>query len=782
MQEIASIQETFEETNQEAFFNGYPAIRVDIFRMGTQTPIEISDQVRDYAKTLREDLPKGVQIAVWGDSSEIYRDRIYLLARNAFLGLILVLLLLGLFLEPKLAFWVTVGIPISIIGSFLFIPLYGASINMVSLFAFIVTLGIIVDDAVVVGEIIYQKREKGVPFLQAAVEGAKEIAGPVTFAVLTNIAAFMPLFFIPGVMGKIFIQIPSIVVSVFLISLIESLFVLPAHLTHPKSNSLFWRTLTYPSLFFEKLLKSFIRTIYTCILKFVLRHRYLTVTFGVSILIVALGVVGGGIIQFSFLPRVDNDLVSAQAVMPFGIPIETSQKVQKQMVNAAKKVIQENGGDISRGVYTQIGTMLREGGPPIDQQRGGPGSHLIGVQVFLVPTDQRKISGVGFANAWREATGDITGLQSIVFNATIGSTGGKPVDIELSHSSVETIESAAVELAEELKGYAGVTDINSGVSLGKPQYNFKITPEARSLGITSQDLANQVRWSFYGAEALRQQRGRNEIKVMVRLPEQERKRLATVEELILRSNTGGEIPLSVAADVTEQRAYTMIRRSEGRRVISVTADVDENIANANEIIDNITKTDLPELLDRYPGLSYTLEGQQREQSESLETMAYGFMFALIAIYALLAIPFKSYIQPLIVMTSIPFGIIGAIIGHLLLGYELSIISILGIVALSGVVVNDSLVLIVTTNRFRADGSTPYEAIIQSAPLRFRPILLTSLTTFFGLAPMIFETSLQARFLIPMAISLGFGILFATGIILLIVPSIYLIVEDIRSKF
>lgn len=777
LQEIADLQEGFEDTDQEAFFDGKPAIRVDVYRVGDQTPMGISAEVREYIKEAQETLPESVKMATWNDSSEAFRDRIDLLVRNAGLGLVLVLILLGLFLEPRLAFWVTIGIPISIIGSFIFVPFTAASINMIALFAFIVTLGIVVDDAIVVGENIYQKREEGMSHLEASIVGAKEISVPVVFAIMTNIAAFIPLFFVPGSIGKIFMQIPAVVVVVLLISLIESLYVLPSHLVTRRENP-FWKKIGRPSVVVEKWLHYFIDHVYVRQLRWALRNRYLTVASGIALLIVSVGCVLGGIIQFSYLPRIDMDLVTSQAVLPFGIPIEKSREIQQRIVQAAQKVVERNGGDISRGIYTQVGTAIPGGGPALGARTGEIGSHLVGIQVFLVPSDQRKLSGVEFAKEWREELGEIPGVETISFSAQVTTGGGPPIEIELSHRDRQLLEQASQELAVQLRSYNGVDDIDDGVTVGKPQMNFRLKPEARSLGIKVRDLANQVRASFYGAEALRQQRGRNEVKVMVRLPEEERKTVYTAEELILRTPDGGEIPLKEAADVNLGRSYTSIRRSEGRRVLSVTADVDENVANANEILGDIEENVLPAILHKYRGLSYGLEGQQKDQRESIEALSIGFAFAMIAIYTLLAVPFKSYFQPAIVMTSIPFGIIGAMIGHWLLGYELSIISMFGIIALTGVVVNDSLVLVVTTNRMRRDGMAVFDAIIKAGAKRFRPIILTSLTTFFGLAPMIFETSMQARFLIPMAVSLGFGVLFSTFIVLLLVPAFYLILEDI----
>ena len=781
--DIAELKDGFEDTDQEAYFNDKRAIRVDVYRVGKETPQSISDNVRSYIQEVQPDLPEHVGLAIWDDNSEIYRDRIRLLLKNAALGLVFVLIMLGLFLDPRLAFWVTLGIPVSILGSFLFIPLTGATINMISLFAFIVTLGIIVDDAVVVGENIYEKRSQGIPYLQAAIEGAREIATPVVFAVLTNIAAFVPLFFVPGSSGNLFRQIPSVTVMVFIISLIESLFVLPAHLAHKHIPSLFWKFAGYPQRLFGRLLSAFIERVYKPTIGFVIAFRYLAFAIGLAILFLAIGIIAGGHIGFTYVPRIDRDVVTAQATLPFGVPMESARKIRQRLIAAAERTIEENGGhDIVKGIYTQIGSPVATTGRPSTEAGAGTrGSHLVGVQVALVPSDQRTISGTSFAKAWRESVANIAELETLSFRAETGRDDGSAIDIQLNHRSRDVLERAAAELAELLKNYAGVKDIDDGVALGKPQMSFRIRPEARSLGINTTQLARQVRTAFYGAEALRQQRGRNEVKVMVRLPEKDRKRYHTVEQLILRTEAGSEIPLAEAVDVEERRSYTTIRRQEVRRIIAVTADVDETVSNANTIINELVANELPDLIAKYPGLNYSLEGEQSSQRETLGALAIGFILTLFVLYGLLAIPFKSYTQPLVVMLSIPFGIIGAVIGHILLGYQLSIISMFGVIALAGVVVNDSMVLIVTANTLRQqEGVSAVEAIFRAGVRRFRPIMLTSLTTFFGLAPMIFETSVQARFLIPMAISIGFGILFSTIIILAIVPSVYLILEDILN--
>ena len=795
VKDMATILDGFEDTDEEAFYNGQRAIQVQVYRVGQETPQSVSRSVRAYLATMRTELPEGLGLAIWNDESEIYQDRMQLLLKNAGLGLILVLVLLGLFLDVKLAFWVTVGLPTSIIGAFLFIPLTGASINMISLFAFIVTLGIIVDDAVVAGEIIYQKREQGLPFRDAAVAGAREISGPIVFAVLTNIAAFLPLFFVPGDLGNFMRQIPSVVVAVLVVSLIESLFILPAHLAVTRPPTAFWHTLDRPRRWFSGAMHTFILTRYQPFLHTVIANRYVTAAVGTACLILTVGTVAGGHLPFRFIPAIDSEIVTAQATLPYGAPMTSSRAVLDHLLKAANATIEHRGGvsthppchscerrnPVVRGMYAQIGAPLQQAGPG-DSTQETSGSHRVGMMVFLVPADHRDFSGADFARDWRATIGTIPGLESLTLNAEIGPTGGSPIDIQLTHRSRATLEAAATELAGALAGYQGVQDIDDGVSLGKPQWNFRIKPVGTSLGLNAMDLARQVRAAFYGVEALRQQRGRDEVKVMVRLPEAERRSPFTVEQLILRTGEGGEIPLAEAAETERGHAYTEIKRRDGRRVVAVTADVDARISSANTIIGEVVAHDLAALQQKYPGLGYSLEGQQASQQESLSAMGVGFALALLLIYGLLAIPFRSYLQPLIVMLTIPFSMIGAVVGHLLLGYGLSLISLFGIVALAGVVVNDSLVLIVATNHIHHTQRVSLKtAVVQGAMKRFRPIVLTSLTTFFGLAPMMFETSLQARFIIPMAISLGFGILFATLVVLTFVPSVYLIAEDVTRR-
>ena len=776
--DMATITDGFQDVNLDNLVNGMPAVTVDVYRVGTESPISISDAVTDYLAGLAAELPPGMTAEIIQDDSIEYRGRINLLLRNALLGLALVLLMLGLFLEPRLAFWVTLGIPISILGSFLFLSSTEASINMISLFAFIVTLGIIVDDAIVVGENIYEKREQGMPALDAAIEGARQISGPVTFAVLTNMVAFAPMLFVPGASGRLFLQIPAVAISVFLISLIESVFILPAHLAHSPRRTLFWRIVSLPSDYFSRGLRRFIAGVYAPIVRLATSAHYLTISIGLGMLALSVSLVIGGWIPFTFLPSIDADFIRVNARLPVGVPYERTLEIKDRVMMAFDQTVEQLGGPQTIKSIQTITGGRATGGGPISRSSSGS-ENVFGLNVELVPESERSFSARDFSRSWSELTGDLPGVESISFSSELGRPSGSAIDVELSHRDSVILDQASRSLADSLRGYAGLSSIDSGVARGKMQLNYELTPEARSLGLDSMELARQTRSYLFGAEALRQQRGRNELRVMVRLPEAERTTLHTLENLLLRAPDGTEIPLPEAVEVTEGRAYTTIKRTDGRRVNSVTADLDPAITNGNQVVAALETEVIPRLTRQFPGLTWNFEGEQSEQWESLSSLWTGFGYAMFVIYALLAIAFRSWGQPLVVMSAIPFGIIGAIIGHLIMGYSMSLISLFGIVALSGVVVNDSLVLLVTVNEYRKKnpGWTTARVVCEAGARRFRPIILTSVTTFCGLLPMIFETSVQARFLIPMAISIAFGIIFATFIILLIVPSLYLALDD-----
>ncbi len=778
LEDIATVIDGFADNDIITIYNGQPAVRLDVYRVGDQTPISVSESVQETLAAFEKRLPGNVAVKVLNDMSEVYAQRMDLLLTNGYLGLGLVFLFLALFLEPRLAFWVAMGIPISFLGAFLVLPLLGVSINMITMFAFLISLGIVVDDAIVVGENVFTMREQGMPPLQAAIEGGKRIAMPVTFSVLTNIVAFMPLLFIPGTMGKIFWSIPIVVISVFAVSLIESLFVLPAHLAHLKegggkreSRIMAWIT-KHQQRVAGGLLR-FIQNVYRPVLDWCVQWRYASVMVGFGLLILTGAYVQSGRLGFTLMPKVESDYAFVQAELPYGSAAAKSEAVLEQLLAAAEVVMEENGGEaLVEGMDSKIGGAGRD----------ISGSHVVKTKVYLTAADVRPISTEEFVELWRKEVGVIPGLESISFAADKGGPGsGGALEFELSHSDVTVLESAARDLADALTYYPRVKDIDDGFSPGKQQLDFTVTPAGMSLGLTAQSVADQVRAAYYGTEVLRQQRGRNEIKVVVRRPESERISEYDLEELMIMTPSGVEVLLRDVVNIERGRAYTVIRRRDGRRVLSVSADVNPR-NQGTQVMNAVLAETMPELKAKYPGLSYSMQGKQADMSESTTSLIGGLLMAMLLIYALLAIPFKSYVQPLIIMVCIPFGAVGAVFGHILMGYSISLMSLLGIVALAGVVVNDSLVFIDYANGVRKVGKCAHDAVLEAGTARFRPILLTTLTTFSGLAPMILETSRQAKFLIPMAISLGFGILFATVITLILVPAMYMILEDVKAWF
>ncbi len=765
LEQLAQIHDGFEDTDRYATFNGQPTVMLEVYRVGDQTPISVADAVRHKIDDIRQILPQGLAIEVRNDRSVIYRQRLDLMVNNGLMGLGLVFILLALFLEARLAFWVSLGIPVSFLGAMLILPAMGVSINMISMFAFIVTLGIVVDDAIVVGENVYYHRQNGLSWFSAAVRGAGEIAMPVNFSVLTNMVAFMPLFFVPGILGKVFRQIPVVVISVFAISLVESLFILPAHLAqrHRKSEKSFFVWLSDRQRRFSDGFSRKIRTWYGPFLSKTLQWRYLTISIGIAVLILAIGFIKSGRMGFELFPKIESDYAVATARLPFGTAVQKTEKVQQQLIQSAQQVVAQNGAQqLSEGIYS-----LLDG-------------NTCAVRIYLTPPEMRPLSTARVTQLWRDKTGPIAGLETIKFESDAGGPGrGAAITVELSHRNIEVLERASAELADALAYYPEVMDIDDGFSPGKQQIDFKIRPEGESLGLTSREVARQVRNAYYGAEALRQQRGRNEVKVMVRLPKSQRATEQSLEEMILRTPTGKEVPLREAVTFSRGRAYTTIDRRAGRRIVTVSADCRPR-SKAGQIIEGLKADILPALQQKYQELTYSFEGRQADRRESMQALFKGLLVALIIIFAMLAIPFNSYIQPVIIMVAIPFGIVGAVLGHLIMGYSLSVMSMFGVVALSGVVVNDSLVLVDWANRRRLTRMHARQAIHEAAIHRFRPIMLTTLTTFGGLAPIMFETSRQARFLIPMAVSLGFGILFATVITLVLVPAFYLVVEDLKQ--
>ena len=774
LSDVATITDGFEDTDQAGYWGGAPAVQLEVFRTGDETPSKVARLSREYADELRAQVPEGISIDIWDDDSIVLEARISLLTRNARWGLLLVVAILAMFLDLRLAFWVSLGIPISYFGTLFLMPGMGVSINMITLFAFIVTLGLVVDDAIVVGEAAYAHMEAGMSRLEASIAGAKEMAVPVTFAILTSVAAFSPLLFVPGIMGKVFIYIPLVVITILLFSLVESFWILPAHLGHGSAAATKGTRL---SRWTQGKLDTFIERVYRPFLYRAMAARYLVLSIAVALFAITIGLVASGRVPFNFFPRVEIDVVTASVRLPYGSPVEQTERVRVMLEEAADRALEPLGGDeVVVGTYTLLGEA--PGG------RFGPGEtggHLLTIQLELVHADERDFGARQFATAWREQVPPMAGIEAMTFGGSGGPHAGSDIAVQLSHSDPLLLADASRELATTLGGYSELMNIDNTLKPGKEQLDFHLKPEAMTLGVTASALATQLRGSFYGAEALREQRGRNELKVMVRLPESQRSSEWDLEMMQIRTPTGGFVPLQTVADYERSRAATSINREEGRPVIDVSADLKPGVDSAREVRDDLDENVIPALVAKYPGLDWSSVGAAREQKESMKALGKGYLLALIAIYALLAIPFRSYIQPLIVMSAIPFGLVGAVAGHMLMGYELSVMSFFGIIALSGVVVNDSLVLIDATNRLREAGANATDAIVGGAVRRLRPIILTSLTTFFGLAPMLLETDVQARFLIPMAISLGCGVLFGTFVILILVPALYMIVEDARDR-
>jgi multidrug efflux pump subunit AcrB len=793
--DVATVVDGFEETDQRARFDGNPAVLIQVFRVGGQSALEVAESVKKYIVEAQSRVPEGITLTTWQDDSRVLRSRLDLLLRNGRAGFVLVVLILALFLRLKLSFWASLGIPISFLGTLLLMPALDVSINLISLFAFIVVLGIVVDDAIVVGEHIFAHYERGKSRLEAAVAGASGMAVPVIFAVLTTIAAFAPLLAVPGAMGKIFKVIPLIVIPTLLFSLFECLFILPAHLSHLEQKKVEKRVRGISALwkgfrgFFDGALKFFISRIYSPVLSLALSFRYATMAVGVATLLITVGVVGSGRIKFEFFPEVEADYVIARLTMPLGTPVEVTIQAVTRIERSLNQLREEIDGQSegSESVFRHVLTSIGEQ-PSLARGRGhrsasgsDSGGYLAEVNVELAPSEERSLSSTQLAERWRELTGQIPDVVELEFTSSLFSAGDD-IDVQLTGADVSKLRQAANELKEELKIYPGVYDISDSFRAGKKEVKLKIKPEAEILNLSQMNLARQVRQAFYGEEAQRIQRGRDDVRIMVRYPRKERSSLGYLENMRIRAPGGMEVPFSTVAEAETGRGYSAIDRVDRRRSINVTAKVDSSKANANEVIAELERVNLSELLRRFPEIGYTLEGEQREQQETLDALGQGFTLALLAIFALMAVPLRSYLQPIIIMTAIPFGLVGAVWGHMILGYNLTILSGFGMVALSGVVVNDSLIMVDYINKHRQPGRGVFEAVRESGKARFRPILLTSLTTFGGLTPLLLEKSLQAQFLIPMAISLAFGVVFATFITLLMVPAEYLILEDFKRIF
>jgi len=770
--DIATIDDGFVEDPQYAMFDNQPAVNVRVKAVGDQNALEISKEVNQYLAKNKKDFPAHIKADAWGDSSFYLADRLNMMLENMFWGGVLVFLVLSLFLKIKLAFWVMVGLPVCFLGTLMVLPMegLGVSINMLSLFAFILVLGIVVDDAIIMGESAYSEIDAKGHSTDNVIAGVKKVAMPATFGVLTTIAAFSPMLMVSGPFGVIWKTIGLVVIVCLTFSLIESKLILPAHLAHmrlkpydPAKANRFQRFRD----FFSEGIKSFIKNIYAPFLVKAVKARYVTLAAFVSMLILTYGMFKGDWVRFVFFPTIPSDFVAASVELEPGSSLSQRDKAMDTLLDA---------------MYRMDEQLTRETGSGVISHAVAFDQGSLGGQVFaeLSKGESREVTDTEIQRRWREFMPEIPGVKTLNFNAPGGPGGGSDLSFEFSSSDITQLELISKDVKAALAEYNGVSDINDTFAGGADEIQLQLKPQAEALGITLQQLGQQVRYGFYGAEVQRVQRDDEEVKVMVRYPREERNSIGHLETMRVRSPAGQDVPFEQVADIELGKGYDSIIRVDGQRSVTVSAAVDKDIAEPNEVTMEMITRVIPEIMKKYPRVEFKLQGNSREQMEAMTSLAQGLLFALFAIYALLAIPLRSYTQPLIIMSVIPFGIVGAILGHLMLGHAVSVLSICGIIALSGVVVNDSLIMVDFVNRARQEGHRLMDAAISAGTQRFRAIILTSLTTFMGLVPIMFERSLQAQVVIPMAISLAFGILFATVITLLLVPALYVILDDIKN--
>jgi len=786
LDDIAEIKDGFTEDPLYGRFNGRSAVLLEVYRTGNQSALALARDVRNYVDGVRQRMPPGVTIDYWRDRSRIVKLRLNTLANSAIQGGILIFLLLTLFLRFSVAVWVCVGIPVSFMGALALMPELGVTINIISLFAFILVLGIVVDDAIVTGENIYTHLKRGADPVTAAIRGTQEVALPVTFGILTTVAAFIPQLFMEGMRGAIFAQTPMIVIPVLLFSLVESKLILPAHMTHIRMGSSREGVTGWLVHFQSRVadgLEKAILYFYQPLLIRALERRLLTLSVFIGISFFLLSFVLSGRYSFVFFPRVQSEVARATLIMPAGTAVEVTGAHLAHMAHQARFLQDKYRDGVSResvinNILVQVGWTSRSN--PASTVEESAGSHVGQVTLELSPPEERAVpvTTSELVRQWRRAIGPIPGAREINFRAEIGRTSD-PIDIQLVGDDFDDLTEVAAEVKKRLAEYPGVFDIQDSFDTGKPEIKLTLRSEAELLGVSVSDLGTQVRQAFFGAEAQRIQRGRDDIRVMIRYPLEERRSDVNLSHMRVRTVSGVEVPLGTVADVTIGNGFSSIARIDRHRAVNVTADVNKEKTDVNRIMDDM-KMFLGELQRRWPGVRHTLEGEQREQRESFGSLYAGALFTLFTIYTLLAIPFRSYVQPIIVIAVIPFGVVGALLGHMIMGINLSIMSMSGLLALTGVVVNDSLVLVDYINRRRREGIPLNEAVRIAGMARFRPILLTSLTTFAGLMPLIFDESTQAQFLIPMAVSLGFGILYATFLTLFLVPVCYMLLEDVRD--
>ena len=780
--DIAEIKDDFEEEPLYALFDGRPSAELNVYRVGNQSAIEVAGKVKTYIEEKRASLPPGLEINYWRDRSKYIQLRLNTLIKSAWQGGILIFILLTLFLRLSVAIWVCIGIPISFLGALALMPVLGVTFNLLSLFAFILVLGIVVDDAIVTGENIYTKMKTSTDAESAAIIGTQEISVPVTFGVLTTVAAFIPLMMMEGARGPIFAQIPMIVIPVLLFSLVESKLILPAHMKHIHLDS---KKKPGPIRRVQKRiadgLEYWIDRVYKPSLSWALKYRYFSLSIFIAISLIVLSFIFSGRYGYTFFPRIQSETATVTLQMPRGTPVEITEKHLRFISDKADELRDKYRDPVTdESIVLHILTQVGQAGGSLSANGSSGASHIGRVKFEITAPEERQsdINSTDLVKEWRKMIGQIPGAKDLTFRAEIGHAG-EPIDVQLEGSDFQQLKQVSTEIKAYLAEFSGVFAIKDSFEDGKEEIKLSIKPSAEQLGLDLSQLGQQVRNAFFGTQAQRVQRNRDDIRVMVRYTQEERRSLNDLESMFIRTPNDIEVPFSEVANTEKGRGFSVIHRVDRKRTINVTADINKKTVNINQVTSDL-QAFLPELLEKYPGVRFRLEGEQREQKETNDSLKYGFMIVMLMIYSLLAIPFRSYIQPFIVMGVIPFSIVGAILGHMIMGMNLSVMSLMGMLALAGVVVNDSLVLVDFVNKRRREGQQLLDAISIAGVARFRPILLTSLTTFFGLTPLIFEKSTQAQFLIPMAVSLGFGILFATVVTLLLVPISYMILEDFKA--
>jgi multidrug efflux pump subunit AcrB len=784
--DVATIVDGFTDTDLISLYNGIPAVLVDVMRVGDEQMLEIANITEQYLEEeLKPRLPEGVFATIARNEAIIIKDRLSILIKNGIMGLLLVILTLAIFLEIRVAVWSCLGIFIAFVGVFAIMRMFDISINVLSTIGFLLAIGIVVDDAIVVGENIFSRQEAGIPPLQAAIEGAQRISIPVIFAVATTIAAFSALLTLPGTLGGLLGDIPAVVIGVLFLSITEALLVLPFHLSHQNKKSGKEEKEKTPNVViakFDALHKEvgkgfnwFVNGPLEKSLGFATHHPWVIITSSISLLLITAGILSGGYVKFSFFPEIEGDFVTVNIELPSGATAERTQAVVSKLEQAALEVGPEfdplvtTGEPAIKSMQILIGTQDTGQPNPLSISSGSGTPNVATILLELAAPEVRTFASNVFEERWRNVVGVVPEVRKLTFNSE-QVRFGDPVRVELTAASEDTLETAVAEVESGLRQLSGVFDIKNDQDAGKREITFTLKPEARTYGLTLQSLAMQVRAAFFGDESLRVQRGREDVRVYIRLPKEERNSVDDLRTYRIRTPSGF-VPLGEVANLREGTSPTSINRRNGRRIIAVTANINTESITSNEVNEYITTALMPSIQQSYPDLAYDFGGEQREQARTGPAILMNFMYALIAIYAMLAIAFKSYIQPLIVMTVIPFGVFGAIMGHLIMGMNLSILSIFGIIGLSGVIINGALVMIDFINEEVRNGMEYQQAIIEGAKSRFRPIFLTSLTTFLGVAPLVFESSVQAQFLIPVALSVGFGVIFGTAILLGLVPAI-----------